>query len=155
VLLGLRSPLVRRVSVVAVIGALLGAATFGGLPVCPTAGLLGIPCPGCGLTRATLAVLRGDFAGAFGFHPLVFVLAPLYVGALVTAAWLYVRGPRSRSLSTPSAELAARPWQLRVPVTLFASVLVVLVLGVWISRFFGYFGGPVPVETYAAWSHGR
>lgn len=36
--------------------------------------LLGIPCPGCGLTRAWLSLLRGDFSGAFRAHPLFWTL---------------------------------------------------------------------------------
>ena len=31
---------------------------------------LGIPCPGCGMTRAMLAVLQLDFAAAFRYHPM-------------------------------------------------------------------------------------
>ena len=33
-----------------------------------------IPCPGCGMTRAWLSLLRGDFAGAFRAHPLFWTL---------------------------------------------------------------------------------
>lgn len=29
---------------------------------------LNIPCPGCGMTRAYIALLKGDIASAFGFH---------------------------------------------------------------------------------------
>ena len=35
---------------------------------------LGIPCPGCGMTRAFQAVLRLDLAAAFSFHPLIFAM---------------------------------------------------------------------------------
>lgn len=31
---------------------------------------LHIPCPGCGMTRAYLSLLRGDWRGAFGYHPM-------------------------------------------------------------------------------------
>lgn len=41
---------------------------------CPINLLFGVPCPGCGLTRACLLLLRGDFVGAFRMHPLVYVL---------------------------------------------------------------------------------
>jgi len=30
----------------------------------------GLPCPGCGLTRAYLSFLRGDILKAFAYHPL-------------------------------------------------------------------------------------
>lgn len=38
--------------------------------ICPFHSLLGIPCPGCGMTRAFLALLRGDVRKAFYWHPL-------------------------------------------------------------------------------------
>src|SRR5688572_27899754 len=51
-------------------------------PLCPSAGLLGLPCPGCGLTRATLLFLQGEFSRALALHPLVIPLAPMYFTAL-------------------------------------------------------------------------
>ena len=44
---------------------------------CPIRYVTGIPCPGCGITRAVLALLRLDFTEAFHFHPLVFLLPVL------------------------------------------------------------------------------
>ncbi len=41
---------------------------------CPLKWATGIPCAGCGMTRAVLALLRGDLRSALYFHPLVFVL---------------------------------------------------------------------------------
>jgi hypothetical protein len=38
--------------------------------LCPLALLLGLPCPGCGLTRALCYATHGRFGEAFGFHPL-------------------------------------------------------------------------------------
>ena len=35
---------------------------------------LGIPCPGCGMTRALRALLRLDFVAAFTYNPLIFAL---------------------------------------------------------------------------------
>ena len=106
-------------------------------PLCPSAALLGIPCPGCGLTRATLALLRGDLHAAFHFHPLVFVLSPLFIGLLASALVDYVRGPIQRaprrSWNTPW--LGRGLW-----------LLLALMLGVWVARFFGALGGPAPVH---------
>ncbi len=43
---------------------------------CPVQLFLGIPCPGCGVSRAYLACLRLDFREAFRLHPLFFTVAP-------------------------------------------------------------------------------
>ena len=112
-----------------------------GPPMCPTALFLGIPCPGCGLTRATLALLRGDFGAALHFHPLVFVLTPLFVAALGTALLDYVRG------GTPTAPARFTEWFSKRARYGAALGLLVAAVGVWGARFAGYFGGPVPVES--------
>lgn len=49
---------------------------LGGDVPCYFKATLGIPCPGCGLTRAFLSLLEGDPASAFFYHPLFF-MAPL------------------------------------------------------------------------------
>lgn len=41
---------------------------------CPFYRIFGIPCPGCGMTRAFLACLRLDFTAAWRYHPMVFSL---------------------------------------------------------------------------------
>ena len=54
---------------------LAGAALLLGLPadprlaLCPSRALLALPCPGCGMTRALAALLRGDVAGTLRLHP--------------------------------------------------------------------------------------
>ncbi|WP_239177540.1 DUF2752 domain-containing protein [Actinoplanes octamycinicus] len=49
-----------------------------GLP-CPLRTLIGVPCPGCGLTTAAVALVRGDVAAAFHANPVIFGLAALAV----------------------------------------------------------------------------
>ena len=83
----------RRVSlVVAGVAAAQVAAVatgVGGWP-CPVKSALGIPCPGCGLTRATLSLLGGEFAAAFRLHAfapvLLLGLAAVAVAAALPAA---------------------------------------------------------------------
>lgn len=41
--------------------------------VCPMLIVTGLPCPACGLTRAGILFLQGDFAGAFSMHPFIYV----------------------------------------------------------------------------------
>jgi hypothetical protein len=68
----------------------LGVATVQGLSLvtrlpgipCPFRAGTGIPCPGCGLTRACGALVTGDLARMFRFHalaPLVLVAALGYL----------------------------------------------------------------------------
>jgi Protein of unknown function (DUF2752) len=130
--------MLRRASVVAILGALVALGVHFDVAVCPTAAFIGVPCPGCGLTRATLALLHGQLGAALHFHPLVLVLAPLYFGLTATAALGYVAGAR---------RLPARVrWSSRW-LNPLAWALLCLVLGVWVARFFGAFGGPVPVNS--------
>lgn len=76
------------------LGALVIAGYFFGWE-CPFLRLTGIPCPGCGLTRACAAALRADFAEAFRLHfmfPAVPALAlfVLFGGRLFRREWLNV-----------------------------------------------------------------
>ena len=50
------------------------------LPHCPISEITGYECFGCGLNRAALAMLSGDFIGAFRFNPLIFVYSPIIIG---------------------------------------------------------------------------
>lgn len=54
---------------------------------CPFRFFFGISCPGCGMTRAWLSVLRLDFSSAFACHPL-FLLAPLVIAAIIFGEWI-------------------------------------------------------------------
>ncbi len=114
------------------------------LPLCPMASSFGIPCPGCGLTRATLAIFHGDVRGALRLHPLVWLLAPLFVGFVGVATFDLVRGP------APSPRKPRVDWTSR-KMNVAAVALLVLTLSVWLARFGGYLGGPVPVTSMRAW----
>lgn len=49
------------------------------LPIrCPFLSLLEFPCPGCGMTRAFVSLLRGDPAKAFSYNPRFIVVPILY-----------------------------------------------------------------------------
>lgn len=43
---------------------------------CPIRYLTGISCPGCGMSRAWLSLLRLDPAGAWAYHPLYWLPVP-------------------------------------------------------------------------------
>ena len=60
---------------------------------CPFRSLTGIPCPGCGMTRAWLAALRLDFLAAFRYHPMfwsvpVLMAYCIFDGHIIRPKWL-------------------------------------------------------------------
>ena len=119
----------------ALCGAAVGTAMlFSPVKLCFMALVLRIPCPGCGMTRATLALLHGNVAQAFAMHPLAPLIVPFAAGLLAAQATSYVR--------TGAAFGTGRfpRW-----IELMLAALAVLLLAVWSARFFGYFGGPVSV----------
>ena len=115
--------------------ALLGLLVACRVPICPFAIVTRHPCPGCGLTRATLALAHGRVAEALHFHPLSPIMAPLVIAAIAYNAAIYVKD--GRVAATESVQGA---WVTRLGVA-----LAVLMVTVWVARFFGAFGGPVPV----------
>lgn len=92
--------------------------------------ITGIPCPGCGMTRAWLAALRLDFAAAFAYHPLFWVVPIAFVLA-------FVREEVASSKRKRGIDIAV-------------TVLCVLVVAVWIVRLINpadaglFFGGHDP-----------
>jgi hypothetical protein len=75
------------------------------------------------------------------FHPLVLPATPLVVVWVLLGAWRYVREGRFRSFESARGRRT----------TLLAAAFAVLFFGVWVARFFGAIGGPVPVAA-PAWS---
>lgn len=129
-------------------GAVAGLALLGsGAPLCPFAGWLGIPCPGCGLTRATVALVSGDWQTALRLHPLVGFVLPV-LAWFAASALLGWKGRAAQDAPT------AHRWAHRLG-NWCGLALAVALLAVWGLRFAGYFGGPVPVTTYAAWWQGQ
>lgn len=109
-------------------GPVLAIAAFLALipyPTCIVRLTVGQPCPACGLTRAALSLLRLDFAAATHWHPLAL---PLTLAAVAT-------GVSALVLKEPA-------WKSFVRYTLGGSGVALIL--VWVARFAGFFGGPVP-----------
>ena len=47
--------------------------------ICPVVLMTGYPCPGCGMTRAALRLLRFDFLGAWEMHPFIYAVVILMI----------------------------------------------------------------------------
>lgn len=81
----------------------------------------GIPCPGCGLTRAWLAAIDLDFAAAFSFHPM-FWSVPILVLFLFYEGELF----RSRRLNGGCLGLILALWAAAYAVKLFCYVRAII-----------------------------
>lgn len=82
---------------------------------CPIRWFTGISCPGCGMSRAFISLLRLDFAAAFRYHPMIYpllIFIPYYfLGSEKT--------PRRRKLKK-----------------FFLAVVIIMFFFVWIFRIF-------------------
>ncbi len=72
--------------------------------VCPLVAFCGIPCPGCGASRAAFCLLTGRWRQAWQYQPMIFpiALAALYFG------WnRYLQNRKARGMTAVAAALAA------------------------------------------------
>lgn len=96
--------------------------------LCPMVMVTGLPCPGCGLTRAGFALLRLDLAGAYRIHPFIYPIA----GYISVFGWnRYIMGRRMGK-------------KLKAGLT----VLMVLVILFYGWRMWMYFPGEPPMSYY-------
>ncbi len=90
--------------------------------LCPMALILGMPCPGCGLTRAFCFASHGRFAEAFGFH----VLWPLFL-AYFAFLWGYKIVEHARG-EPP-----------RLPTYRIGGTAILILMGFWVVRLAWFF----------------
>jgi hypothetical protein len=121
---------------VAIGWALAAFGVFAVAPPCPVAALLHVPCPSCGMTRALALAATGHLDASLRMHPLA-------VPALVATA-LFAASMARASYRAGKPVLVGRARAARFAVGLAAAVYAAS-LALWVARFFGAFGGPVPV----------
>ena len=90
---------------------------------CPVVIVSGFPCPGCGITRATVCLLAGRWPQAWQLNPVIYAVA-------MTAAWFCI----NRYLMGRKA--AGIKWMI--------AAVFVLLIGVYLVRMHIYFPGRVP-----------
>lgn len=113
-------------------GALLAFAYVGtagafGVPVCPMVLLTGLPCPGCGMTRAAALFLRGQWLSAWRMHPFFYALLLL---AIVAAVFRYGMGRAAPGMR------------------LLASIALILSVGFYAYRMAKYFPNREPMVYF-------
>lgn len=127
---------VRRTAATVVVLGLLFGLLYGKALPCMFARVTHHPCPGCGSTRACVALLHGDLGEVFHNNPLGPVVA-LLLGILgvQTLLSVMIHGDFRGTGEGRFGVLIKRG------VILVAALEILL----WIARFMGLLGGPVPV----------
>lgn len=70
---------------------------------CPSVILFGLPCPGCGTTRAAIYLLKGDFAEAFYINPGIYLWAAFLLYIIVVR---YILGKPLKHATTFAVVIA-------------------------------------------------
>ncbi|MCQ4635942.1 DUF2752 domain-containing protein [Anaerovorax odorimutans] len=78
-----------------------GATHWGWWLPCVFNQITGLKCPGCGVSRMCLAILRFDFSRAFSWNPAVFICLPFLAYLLAYLCVRYIR----------YGDLTMRRWQ--------------------------------------------
>ena len=123
----------RAIAVIAGAGALHLGLGMAGITIwsCPIRAVTGLPCPGCGLTRATIELLRGDLTGSLQTH----AFAPLFIAGGVLMIVSLVLPERLRQ----GLFFALNQWEVRTGLTSW--VLFGLVI-YWVVRIMGWIPFP-------------
>ena len=106
-------------SVVQVGAGLLHLHTF----TCPMLGGVGVPCPGCGASRACAALLQGDLKGYAALH----LFAPMFLSAAALFLAAAVLPAAKRDALARRVERAER-------LTGLSSLMLAALLVYWLAR---------------------
>jgi hypothetical protein len=126
----------RRACSLAVLFAAVGALLYARSVPCVFAWTFHVPCPGCGSTRAVFALLRGDLHG---------VLAYNFLGPVAAVLIAFLALDVLRSVLVHGDARTAGQGRLGGAIKLGVFIVAGLEVVVWVARFFGFLGGPVPV----------
>jgi hypothetical protein len=108
-----------------VAGAVQVGCTLAGITTfhCPLLHLVGVPCPGCGISRGSAEFLRGHWSGWIDMH----LFAPLFLAAIVILLVLGLMPAEHRS--TAVNHLARVESRTHLPALLLAIIILY-----WIVR---------------------
>lgn len=57
--------------------------------------VLGVYCPGCGITRMLFALIRFDIVEAFGYNQFMFIVLPIFAIFFIHDIYIYIVGKKN------------------------------------------------------------
>ena len=132
-------PAAMRIRRAAILVSVLGGVTYllaAAQVPCGFARIFQMPCPGCGSTRAMLALASGDLHGLVRYNP----LAPFMTLLVVALA-----GQALASVLTTGTFRRVGDGTVGMVVSRGVMVVAALEVLVWVARFGGFLGGAVPI----------
>lgn len=90
---------------------------------CPFLHVLGIPCPGCGLSRATVLLVEGDWRASLSLH----AFAPIFLAAFLLIAGSLILPEKQRGWLMGRLEFVER----RTGIT---AMLLISLIAYWLVR---------------------
>lgn len=67
--------------------------------------ITGLQCPGCGVTRMCLALMRFDFVSAYHYNKLLFIISPVIVFIITQQIYRYIRFNDAKTTKAQTAIL--------------------------------------------------
>ncbi|MBQ3583692.1 MAG: DUF2752 domain-containing protein [Lachnospiraceae bacterium] len=63
----------------------------------------GYQCPGCGISRMCMALMKLDFKAAYQYNPLLFLISPVLIIVFAYQIYRYIRYDETKSTKVQSA----------------------------------------------------
>jgi hypothetical protein len=90
--------------------------------LCPTRLISGVPCPGCGMGRASVEIFHGNFIDSIYFHVLAI---PFNIIVIISLIWMISDLVKRKESFFPAINRRMRTWQWIILVIIIAAAWVI------------------------------
>lgn len=101
---------------------------------CPIHLITGLHCPGCGITRCIVSIIKLEFYQAFRYNPLIFILLPFLISYVLYKIYIWILYKEDRLTN----KLSDYPMY----------ILIVILISYGILRNISYFSWLAPTEIH-------
>jgi hypothetical protein len=92
--------------------------------------LTGWQCPGCGITRACLSLLKGEIRTSFSYNPFLYIAGPCIIYLIVRGDLNYIKGDAIPSIHEISETFGVSDKTTADTVLIYILIMAALIFGV-------------------------